>query len=104
MISRAASLLVTVGFLLAAVVATEGRDGRIVILAVALLLSLALIWFRRYSAATSVRWVAEGPSIGPPRQYWSRWPGGSSWSAGRRSCASLGMRGSERGLSAKGYG
>jgi len=44
-ISRAASLLVAVGYLIAAVVATEGRDGRAWLLGVIVLPPLALIWF-----------------------------------------------------------
>ena len=44
-ISRAASLVVAVGYLIAAVVATGGRDGRVGMLAAALLPPLSLIWF-----------------------------------------------------------
>ncbi|MBI3409318.1 MAG: hypothetical protein HY040_13320 [Planctomycetes bacterium] len=42
--SRAASLLVALGYLIAALFATEGRDGPVVILGAVLLLPLALIW------------------------------------------------------------
>jgi hypothetical protein len=44
-ISRAASLLVALGYMIAAVVATGWRDGGILILGMILLLPLALIWF-----------------------------------------------------------
>jgi hypothetical protein len=44
-LSRAASLLVAVGYVIAAIVATEGRDGRVWLLGVTLLAPLALIWF-----------------------------------------------------------
>jgi len=45
MISRAFSLLVAVGYMIAAVAATEGRDSRVLFLGAFLLLPLALIWF-----------------------------------------------------------
>jgi hypothetical protein len=44
-ISRAASLIVAVGYMIAAVVATGGRDGGILILGMIVLLPLMLIWF-----------------------------------------------------------
>jgi hypothetical protein len=45
-ISRLGSLLVAVGYLIAAFVsAAKGQEGSVIILALALLLPLALIWF-----------------------------------------------------------
>jgi hypothetical protein len=43
--SRAASILVALGYLIAVLISTEGRDGGILIIGAALLLPLALIWF-----------------------------------------------------------
>jgi hypothetical protein len=44
-ISRAVSLLVAAGYMIAGVVSTGGRDGGILILGMILLLPLMLIWF-----------------------------------------------------------
>src|SRR5438132_1297683 len=44
-LSRAASVLVALGYVIAALIVTEGRDGRVVIFGAILLLPLALIWF-----------------------------------------------------------